>query len=213
MEELRNCTEKFIFLDGYKFTLDEKTGYYRCNKIRQRLHRYVWEEHNGEIPKGYHVHHKDHNKANNHIDNLVLVGSSKHAKHHMDERENSEEYLKWRAENLAKNARPKASEWHKSEEGRKWHSEMAKESAKNRELVVFHCENCKKEYEAWNTSKNKFCSNKCKSAWRRKQGLDDETRICECCGKEFVTNKYKKIRYCSKSCSNRAIPRLPQNKD
>jgi len=213
MEELRNCTEKFIFLDGYKFTLDERTGYYRCNGIRQRLHRYVWEKHNGKVSKGYHVHHKDHNKANNHIDNLVLVGSSKHAKIHMNEREGDEEYVKWRAENFANNVIPKAIEWHKSEEGRKWHSEMAKESAKKREMVNFKCDQCNKEFEAWNTSKNRFCSGKCKSAWRRKQGLDNETRICECCKKEFVTNKYKKIRFCSKTCSNRAVPRLPQYRD
>ena len=37
------------------------------------LHREVWEHHYGDIPKGWHVHHRDHNWQNNQIDNLVLI--------------------------------------------------------------------------------------------------------------------------------------------
>lgn len=37
--------------------------YYLCGEYFQRkgrrLHRAVWEHHNGKIPNGYHVHHKD----------------------------------------------------------------------------------------------------------------------------------------------------------
>ena len=50
--------------------------YYKCGEYYQRkgirLHREVWKYHNGEIPKGYHVHHIDSNKNNNSIDNLEL---------------------------------------------------------------------------------------------------------------------------------------------
>ena len=38
-------------------------SYYLCGKYFQRrgvrLHRMVWEYHNGKIPQGYHVHHVD----------------------------------------------------------------------------------------------------------------------------------------------------------
>lgn len=47
------------------------------------LHRLIWEEHNGEIPKGYQIHHIDKNKLNNDLNNLQLVNSSEHTKLHM----------------------------------------------------------------------------------------------------------------------------------
>ena len=52
-------------------------SYYLCGQYFQRkgkrLHRTVWEFHNGTIPKGYHVHHKDGNRSNNAIENLTLM--------------------------------------------------------------------------------------------------------------------------------------------
>ena len=60
---------KFAYFNGLKFTRDDKTGYYLNSTIRKRLHRCVWEYYNGEIPKGYHIHHKDNDKSNN--DNTI----------------------------------------------------------------------------------------------------------------------------------------------
>ncbi len=212
MEKLRECTDKYIYLDGYKFTRDDKSGYYRCDSIKKRLHRYVWEKYNGDIPEGFHIHHKNHDKANNHIDNLALVSHSSHAEHHMLERETNESYIAWRSENFEKNVRPKAAEWHRSKEGREWHSRMARDQAELRTLDKFKCDNCNKHFKAWSVGDNKFCSNKCKSAKRRKSGVDDEVRSCEYCESEFMANKYSKKRFCSRSCSNKAIPRLPNIK-
>lgn len=53
---------------------------------------------------------------------------------------------------------------------------------------------------------DKFCSNNCKSAYRRKSGVDNEERICKICGEIFITNKYSKAKVCSKKCS--AISRI-----
>lgn len=36
-------------------------------------HRYVWEQHNGSIPKGYNIQFKDGNKHNCDIDNLYMI--------------------------------------------------------------------------------------------------------------------------------------------
>lgn len=47
------------------------------------LHRLVWEKYNGEIPKGYQIHHIDENKLNNDISNLSLISPQEHTKHHM----------------------------------------------------------------------------------------------------------------------------------
>ena len=40
------------------------------NGKRYLKHRYVWEQHNGKIPDGYEVHHRDLNTHNNDIFNL-----------------------------------------------------------------------------------------------------------------------------------------------
>lgn len=79
----------FILFNGKKYYSNPKTGYYE-NKIFAdgkrktfRLHRVVYEFYSGkEIPKGYHVHHKDENKDNNDFSNLVLLSHSEHAKLH-----------------------------------------------------------------------------------------------------------------------------------
>ncbi|NNU96185.1 HNH endonuclease signature motif containing protein [Anoxybacillus sp. EFIL] len=201
---------KYAYFDGIKFTRDDKTGYYLNSTIRKRLHRYVWEYFHGEIPKGWHVHHVDGDKNNNHISNLVIIPHGKHATLHGEMNALDERWLEWARNNLAKNARPKANEWHKTEEGKAWHKELWKRSIGKMEKQVYKCEYCAQVFAAKPNTKNRFCSNKCKSAWRRKEGLDNEERVCECCGEHFVTNRFKKTKYCSKKCSNKAVPRLPQ---
>ena len=188
---------KYAYFNGYKFTKDDKTGYYLSSTIngkRYRLHRYVWEYYNGEIPKGYHVHHKDHNKDNNELDNLELLTKQEHTQIHI--KEMTEETRKKYRENFNKNARPKAIEWHKSKEGREWHKKQYDISLGNRTKQKFICEYCGKEYETLNNGINKFCSSKCKSAYRRNIGLDDIERICIKCNKPFMTNKYGTTKYC-----------------
>ena len=194
--------QKYQYFNGVKFTRDDKTGYYLNSTIRKRMHRFVWEYHNGEIPEGYHVHHKDKNKANNDISNLMLMPFSAHAKLH------NTETAKIRHDemvvNLKENALPKAVEWHQSEEGRQWHKEHY-EGMKHKwhpeEMMI--CEMCGKEYTGKVSAENRFCSNKCRSAWRRKSGVDNEVRICVVCGSEFTTNKYTKVETCGRACANR----------
>lgn len=70
-----------------KYTL-RRCGYYgRTNGGRHYLHRDVWEAANGPIPRGYDIHHKDENPANNRIDNLALLPKADHTKlHHRQKR-------------------------------------------------------------------------------------------------------------------------------
>lgn len=48
-----------------------------------RIHQLVAETFIGEIPKGYHVHHKDGNKQNNNVCNLEIVSQKDHVKETM----------------------------------------------------------------------------------------------------------------------------------
>ena len=95
-------------------------------RAKHRLHRDVWEYHNGPIPEDMHVHHIDGNTANNAIENLECITRDTHWDQHREEhskRGRSEEQLKH-----LEAIRSKASEWHRSEEGRAWHREHAQNS-------------------------------------------------------------------------------------
>lgn len=188
-------------IDNIKFKKDKKTGYYLSGVVsgrRVRLHRYVWEKYNGKIPKGYDIHHIDHNKDNNEINNLELISSRTHKKLHGIEM--TEEQREWYRNNLNEKVRPKAIEWHKSDKAKEFHKEQYKISLGALKPIKFICENCGKEYYKVSCGTNRFCSNKCKSAYRRKSGVDNETRKCIKCGKEYTCNKYSYRKMC-KDCS------------
>lgn len=188
--------------NGLKFRRDKHSGYYLNSTIHKRLHVYVWEFFNGKIPYGYQVHHKDFDKSNNELENLILLSASDHAKLH-GKSWNDERYEK-QIKNLNENARPKASEWHGSEAGHEWHKKHY-EQMKNRlhQKKIFVCEECGQSFEGVDNGFTRFCSNKCKATHRRKSGVDNEIRKCEYCGKEFEVNKYAKTRTCSRSCRNK----------
>jgi hypothetical protein len=48
----------------------------------QYVHRLVWEAHYGPIPRGLHVHHRNHDKRDNRIENLQLVQHGAHISQH-----------------------------------------------------------------------------------------------------------------------------------
>jgi hypothetical protein len=183
-----------------RFRRDKKTGYYLNSTIHERLHVYIWEYYNGEIPKGYNVHHKK-SKDNNDIEDLQLLTKKEHIELHKEIE--TEERKKQKRENFNRNARPKAIEWHKSEEGREWHKKHYKDfENKLHTKYMKICECCNRKYETIQIN-SRFCSDKCKSRWRRKQGVDNEKRICIHCGKEFEINKYSKTLTCSRSCASK----------
>lgn len=195
----------YQMFDGIKFNLDRKNGYLhgRKNGKHYLMHRYVLEYYNGEIPENFHIHHKDGNKENNDISNLECINGHEHSSYHSNKRDKN--ILR---ENIKK-AQEYAIIWHKSEEGRNWHSIHAKEVAEKlrNEKVTCICEFCGKEYKTVKNMlhKSKFCSNNCKSAYRRKIKADFIEKQCEICGNVFESNKYNHVRTCSRKCANELI--------
>ena len=120
---------------GREFTQDKKTGYWLSRTSpRIRAHRWVWQQHHGEIPKGYHIHHKDDDKSNNEIENLMLLSRADHMKEHCKD-ENEKEIRRKRLDSI----RPLAHAWLRSEEGRKKQSEISKEAWESRKKETKKC--------------------------------------------------------------------------
>lgn len=206
--------------EGIRFCRDDKSGYYKSSQFDppDSAHRHVWRTHHGAILDGMHVHHKDGDKSNNDISNLELMSAADHLSYHQKKMlAEDPQRLQWLRDNLTQNARPKASEWHGSPEGIAWHRKHAQNSICLVEARDFVCDQCKKDFTAKPTGGNRFCSNACKSKWRRAAGLDDVKKPCIECGQDFTSNKYSRSKTCSTACANRVwhrekghMPRPPR---
>lgn len=199
--------QEIIIFNGTEYKLMGSGKYYlsqsSTNERRKNpkgLHVAIWEYHNGkEVPKGFHVHHKDGNTFNNDISNLECVSSREHAQKHFDK--NDPKFQKFQ-----KAGQEAAKEWHRSEEGRKWHSEHGKNVAASLESIEITCKECGKIFESKRTF-TEYCSDKCGERWRGKHRRVEYTSKCVMCGNEFKGTKYKpsapERKTCSKLCSNR----------
>lgn len=188
---------KVQYYRNLHFTRDETTGYYLNSTNRVRMHQYVWLCEKGGIPKGYEIHHIDYDKSNNAISNLELMKINEHKAHHAKIQGDKNV-----ASGFLDGIRPLTKEWHASDEGIKWHKKhYAKTKDKLHAIKTFECDFCGAEFEACNNGLNRFCSNKCKSAFRRASGVDDITKECIICGKEFRINRYRKTKTCSRKCA------------
>lgn len=194
--------------NGRVYQLHPKDPRYFERGGRNRLHVEVWSFYNGrKPPKKHHVHHKDEDKHNNKPDNLELKSAKDHLSEHMQKwkNEDPEHFLK-----LAKSGQDAAAKWSKTEEGLEFRRKHAKDvlSKYHDQLhtreVKKDCDVCGKEYLTTNLSatSSRFCSNNCKSEFRRRSGVDDELRKCKHCHIEFTANKYAKKKFCSRSCSS-----------
>lgn len=61
-------------------------GYLRryCNVTKKKRydHCIVWERHNGPIPEGMQIHHKNHDRSDNRIENLAMATPMEHKRLH-----------------------------------------------------------------------------------------------------------------------------------
>lgn len=141
--------------------------YYRCGNYFQRkgkrLHREVWKAHNGDIPEGYDVHHKDHDRANNQIENLELMDGSEHNSMHSKATPHDKAVAAMQEA---------AKDWHSTEAGFEFHSKLSKANWAKRKELEYECSHCGKIFHTrhiYGEGQNRFCNPNCKAAALRKR--------------------------------------------
>jgi len=160
------------------------------------LHRVVWVDHHGPIPKGHEVHHANGDTADNRIENLECVTRSAHnaRKHAWGRWPGSREHLR--------EASRLAAKWHRSKAGRAWHREHAKQVAAARTTRELTCEWCGATFQTKDRkAATRFCSSRCRHYARKARGDDNAERTCEICGISFTHDRYSAKRCCSTGCA------------
>jgi hypothetical protein len=158
------------------------------------LHREIWKSVHGEIPKGWHIHHKDGNPLNNDIENLECVSPKTHSGIHAPEY--SESRRQW-----LNSIRDKTADWHSSDDGRKWHSQHAKDIYSEREARKFDCAQCGREFESKDYRRGlRFCSRACVNKHNDSTSRYAKETTCVICGKTFVSSARPVSPCCSRSC-------------
>ena len=198
--------------DGRRYYRRPSERYF--SKNGRILHRVVWEAHNGPIPDGYCIHHRDHNPANNDISNLQMMTYAEHAAHH---KETSAHLHRTPAklQHLEK-IRPLTKAWHASPEGRQWHSEHGVKAWAERQSDKAVCSVCGEEYETFFPDRSRYCSPACGNHdWHRKHKRPSRykavpvqaPRKCEECGIEYQPTRNTKRSLCSTRCRNQSYAR------
>lgn len=206
----------FVEFNGERFRrypLSTRRGdrvYYQRVGGSRSLHRAIWEYHHGRVPDGFHVHHIDFDPLNNTIGNLECLPGSEHLAGHAEAA--TPEQLRRKREHVER-IRPLTKAWHSSDEGRAWHSQHGINVFRGRPKVLRSCELCGKPYESSKPGSGaRFCSNNCKSTWRRRAGIDDVQRVCSACGAVFTVNRYCGSRACSRTCAGTLQSRTKLNR-
>src|SRR3990172_1723232 len=163
----------------------------------EALHREIWKFHNGPIPTGYELHHRDGDTHNNAIGNLECCSTRTHKKHHPN----------WVGKTIARDEhlariRPLAAAWHSTKEGRALHRANGKLVAAQRPTREGHCEECKQSFVYRDYRAKHFCSSKCYAKNRNAKVGAPYTITCSICRRTVQAWKSTQ-RTCSRVCGGK----------
>lgn len=149
--------------------LHRQRYYMSTTHPRNFLHRDIYEQENGSIPEGAHVHHKDEDHNNNSPENLVAIVPSDHSKLHASKRKR-----------FIKECDGCGKEYLATYERSRWCGAACKERIRRKngtayvkpknpaQIISFKCQECgskKTSTKKW----AKFCCGKCRSASNKRK--------------------------------------------
>lgn len=117
---------------------------------------------------------------------------------------------KQKAREMAAKYRDLTKEWHASPAGLAWHKAHGLMTWVTRKPINITCKVCDKQSDT-KTYHQEFCSNACKSMWRRKNKLDDIDKTCPVCEKQYRSSKYSRSKTCGRSCGKNVNKHIDKN--
>lgn len=201
-----------VWFNGIKFTRYPESrhasarNYFHAHWRQKKhgyttLHRAVWEHHYGPVPKDCHIHHRDHDRSNNDISNLVCLTSSEHSALHYPEKViSNKESLRA----ASAKGRSGVEQWRKSDAGREFYTTFGVTTRfqKGHELPIRQliCPECGINFETRCVT-GKFCTTKCGQAHRYRNSLFASI-TCLHCHKTVAVPKVRSTgKYCSYKCA------------
>lgn len=205
VEQVDDFHQKFNGVTYHK----DKSGHY---DRWMSLHQSVFKYYNGDIPKGFEVHHDDWNPSNNAPDNLVALTKSEHHRIHCKANAKSMHSKSIATPVATFTCAQCGKEFKAHDNGTNLYCSITcREAARlQRDGELVTCEYCGKEFVGLKKDHRRFCSRKC--SWLSKtkpveQRIPRESyreeRTCVYCGKKFSVYKYDETKCCSCSCAQK----------
>ena len=137
----RTPVNPFVEFNGERYYRDKSDGYYKTSRSRGRrlLHRDVWEQANGPIPPGWHVHHGKFGRDCNELYNLAAMSAGDHHRTHM-------------AQEGPRGAFAATSSVRSDKRREEW---------RRRKPRKYICAECGNEYTSKSNKPTSYCSRKC----------------------------------------------------
>lgn len=156
--------------NGKRYGIHKANRYYKRTatingkKYTKKLHREVWEYHNGEIPQDKMIDHIDRDRHNNQIENLRLVDAKGNRANISPEAKqiyklNIEKY---NSQNLGK--------WWQDNKKKKKQAEKLSKSWSAREKIKKQCMDCGEDFYAKHNVA-KYCSKECRQESYFRKGI------------------------------------------
>lgn len=148
--------------------------YWRHDKWKEppfALHRQIWIDNNGSIPKGHVIHHIDGNPLDNEISNLEMILHSAHTRMHSQEPERRAALVK-NGEKQTQRIIAAAEKYRRSKEGIEFARKNIKNSIHHSEPQNAVCLECGEHFTYVIKTKVKFCKKLCGARYRRKTKID-----------------------------------------
>lgn len=148
--------DKHQKFNGVTYRQDKSGHYVSSNR---NLHRDIWYYFNGEIQKGFVIHHVDFNKANNSLSNLQCLTDSAHKTIHALAKNPNDKKMK-----RCKHCKQAFSSF----SNKKFCCDKCRRDYYHEKEKIFskHCQHCGKKFKT-RTAKSRFCSLKCANDYRR----------------------------------------------
>jgi len=131
-----------------------KSGHYSNHSFP--IHRAVWTYFNGELPKGYEIHHIDNNPANNNIQNLIALSEREHKQLHW-KNPREKKYICQHCGEIFISTSPHHAKYCSI----KCRNQAKNEQWKKRNTEIRNCIICGKSFSTIKYTKTKTCSPTC----------------------------------------------------